>query len=130
MIGVAVFRRKAEPEARILRDRLPAERREDAAEPHGGPAASAGDAPREAESDARRQAPSTVERSAQLGTGHGRSETSRVTHTQFERATPYPEEIITIHYDTHANLAAMGVIRGPRIATPSPFPGQFVPDPR
>ena len=65
-----------------------------------------------------------------LGTGHGRSEESRVTVTQFERATPYPEEVITIQYDTHANLVAMGVIDGPRIARPAPFPGQFVPDPR
>jgi hypothetical protein len=35
---------------------------------------------------------------------------------------------VTIHYDTFNNLVAMGVIRAPRIATP--FPGQFVPDPR
>ncbi len=70
------------------------------------------------------------EKSASLGTGHGRSETSRVTYTQFERATAHPEEVVAIHYDTYANLVALGVIRGPRIATPSPFPGQFVPDPR
>jgi hypothetical protein len=39
-----------------------------------------------------------------------------------------PEEVIAIHYDTYRNLVAMGVIRALRIATP--FPGQFVPDPR
>ena len=130
VIGVAVFRRKVEPEARILRDRPWGERRENPAEPPGAAGASADDAPRAAESDARRQTPATVERSTSLGTGHGRSEASRVTHTQFERATQHPEEVIAIRYDTHANLVAMGVIRGPRLATPSPFPGQFVPDPR
>jgi hypothetical protein len=36
--------------------------------------------------------------------------------------------VIAIHYDTYSNRVAMGVIRAPRIATP--FPGQFVPDPR
>jgi len=36
--------------------------------------------------------------------------------------------VIAIHYDTYSNRVAMGVIRTPRIATP--FPGQFVPDPR
>ena len=66
------------------------------------------DLKRAAESDARRQAPATVEKSMSLGTGHGRSETSRVTHTQFERATQHPEEVIAIRYDTHANLVAMG----------------------
>jgi hypothetical protein len=130
VIGVAVFRRKVEPEARILRDRPWGERRENPAEIPGGAGAPTDDAPRAAESDARRQAPATVERSTSLGTGHGRSETSRVTYTQFERATQHPEEVIAIRYDTHANLVAMGVIRGPRLATPSPFPGQFVPDPR
>jgi hypothetical protein len=129
VIGVAVFRRKAEPDVRILRDRL-SQRRESAAEPSAPAAGAAEDAARAAENDATRQAPSVVEKSTSLGTGHGRSETSRVTYTQFERATPYPEEVITIQYDTHANLVAMGVIDGPRIARPAPFPGQFVPDPR
>lgn len=130
VIGVAVFRRKAEPEARILRDRPAGARRESPAEPASEAGDSADGAPRAAENDAMRQAPSVVEKSTSLGTGHGRSETSRVTYTQFERATQSPEEVITIHYDTYANLVALGVLRGPRIATPSPFPGQFVPDPR
>jgi len=128
VIGVAVFRRKYEPEGRILRNRSSAERRDGPAEPMGG--ARAEDAPRAAESDATRQAPSVAEKSTSLGTGHGRSETSHVTYTQFERANPFPDEVVAIHYDTHANLVAMGVIRGPRVATPSPFPGPFVPDPR
>lgn len=82
--------------------------------------------------DGSRHAPPAppVEKSASLGTGHGRSEASRVAYTDFERATAAPEEVIAIHYDTCRNLVAQGVIRAPRVATPTPFPGQFVPDPR
>ena len=79
-------------------------------------------------------APHAQGRGTILGTGHGRSEASHVTYTSFERASAQPAEVITIHYDTYANLAAMGVIREPRYARPhvypAPFPGQFVPDPR
>ena len=75
------------------------------------------------------------QKSTTLGTGHGRSEESHVTHTQFERAGASPAEIITIHYDTYENLLAQGVIVQPPVyaqptPTPTPFPGQFVPDPR
>lgn len=140
VIGVAVFRKKAEPEARL--DRSPprhdlpaAGAREDSPHPTAADSrseAGAGDA-RSAESAAgalhapSRQAP---RKSASLGTGHGRSVSSRVSYTSFERATASPEEVIAIHYDTHANLVAMGVMRAPRVAMPSPFPGQFVADPR
>lgn len=67
-----------------------------------------------------------------LGTGHGRREYSRVDTTSFERASLRPEEVITIHYDSRANLMAMGVLRGSREYArrrPQPFPGGFVPDP-
>lgn len=140
VIGVAVFRRKAEPEARIDQSpprELPSSGARDdisnapSAESSYG---SGSKAERSAESSAdsmagaRRQAP--AQRSPSLGTGHGRSEASHVTYTSFERATAGPEEVIVIRYDTYANLVAMGVIRAPRLATPTPFPGQFVPDPR
>ena len=71
------------------------------------------------------------ERDSRLGTGHGRYETSYATHVTFERATSAPAEIITLYYDSHANLVARGVIREPLYVapTPRPFPG-FVPDPR
>jgi hypothetical protein len=141
VIGVAVFRRKAEPEARIEQSpprELPSPGARDdspypaAADPmHGSGAGSARSAESAADSVAglRRPAPSP-QRSPSLGTGHGRTETSRVTYTSFERATASPEEVIAIHYDTYANLVALGVIQAPRLATPTPFPGQFVPDPR
>jgi hypothetical protein len=70
---------------------------------------------------------------ARLGTGHGRQETSRITYTDFERARAAPDEIVTIHYDSHANLVAMGVIaRTWPAPQPQPFPGSqlgYVPDP-
>jgi hypothetical protein len=71
---------------------------------------------------------------SRLGTGHGRSETSHVTYTDFERARPSPDEVITIRYDSRENLLAMGVIprhRAP-VPVPNPFPSSelgFVPDP-
>ena len=71
--------------------------------------------------------------SGPLGTGHGRSEESSVTYTNFERATSSPAEVVTIHYDTYENLVAQGVIVNPPVyarPAPTPFPGQFVPDPR
>ena len=131
VIGVAVFRRKVEPEARIPRARLPLERRDGPAEPWSGADASADDAPRAAESDAARQAPSLageIHVARAPATAAAKPRASPTRSSSAPRA--HPEEVIAIHYDTYANLVAMGVIRGPRIATPSPFPGQFVPDPR
>jgi hypothetical protein len=72
-------------------------------------------------------------KSTTLGTGHGRSEVSEVTYTEFERATSGPAEVITIHYNTRENLVRLGVIRPPAYALPvpqpMPFPGQFAADP-
>jgi hypothetical protein len=129
VIGVAIFRRKAEPPARILREPSPESRREAPYEAARGDYAD-GPAPSADNAAAARQAPSSAERLGSLGTGHGRSEGSRVTYADFERATAGPEEVVTIHYDSYANLAALGLIPAPRLATPVPFPGQFVPDPR
>jgi hypothetical protein len=101
VIGVALFRRKQEP-------LLPFAPR--ISEP--APAA------RAAEQDSR------------LGTGHGRREHSPAVQVAFERATSSPAEVVTLYYDSHANLVARGIIREPiHVApTPRPFPG-FVPDP-
>jgi hypothetical protein len=63
----------------------------------------------------------------QLGTGHGRREASYAYHVEFERASTAPAEIITLYYDSRANLLARGIIRE-TITHPRPFPG-FVPDP-
>jgi hypothetical protein len=71
-----------------------------------------------------------------LGTAHGAREWSVVNMVSFERATPYPQSVRQIEYDTFDNLVASGVIRlssntGHR---PRPFPSNpdeagFVPDP-
>ncbi|MGH8703627.1 MAG: hypothetical protein ACREVR_20940 [Burkholderiales bacterium] len=138
VIGVAVFRRKAEPEARIDQSTPRPEpsassAREDSPYPAGADSA-AGAGPggtRSAESLAGSRllpSPHAAPKPSSLGTGHGRSVSSQVTTTSFERATAGPEEVIAIHYDTYSSLVAMGVIKAPRIAMP--FPGQFVPDPR
>jgi len=137
VIGVAVFRRKPDSEARIDQSPPRAEppapgAREDNSYPEpveSGAAEGSSSRAGESASD-RLHAPArqTAKKSSSLGTGHGRSQASYVTYASFERATPGPEEVIAIHYDNYSNLVAMGVIRGPRIA--SPFPGQFVPDPR
>ncbi len=144
VIGIAVFRKKAEAAARIDQGPSPAEpetgtmpespvpRSSDTSNgaasarspEHGGKGAASDSASRGA------PAPQPAERSASLGTGHGRSETSHVTYASFERATPTPEEVVVIHYDTYGNLVAQGVLKPPRMATPTPFPQQFVPDPR
>ena len=142
VIGVAVFRKKFEPPVSIrppVRP-WPHPRREspfaqsDEAAP--GAATAEAESPDTAAQD-RAQSHGGIARmprkSTTLGTGHGRSETSPVTYTRFERASATPAEIITIHYDTRDNLLAMGVIpQSPVYAQPSPmpFPGQFVPDPR
>ncbi|MCC7485521.1 MAG: hypothetical protein IT529_11105 [Burkholderiales bacterium] len=128
VIGVAVFRRKAEPAAIPPSPRPFGESRDRPAPEAGGAAPDS--APGAPGSDASRARAAPWPRLEQsLGTGHGRSTDSRVTYTRFERATVHPEEVVAIHYDSYENLLARGVIRAPRIAAPVPFPGPFVPDP-
>ena len=131
VIGVAVFRKKAEPPVSVSRDY---ERRREA--PAAGEvqnsateSASRGAAADAAAPRASTIAPQPAQKS--LGTGHGQSETSVVRYANFERASTTPDEVITIYYDSYRNLVAQGVIReGTRVARPQPFPQQFVPDPR
>jgi hypothetical protein len=66
--------------------------------------------------------------SEQLGTGHGRRKHSAVRYGEFERASETPDEVVTIYYDTHANLVAQGIIPAKR-GHPEPFPNGFVADP-
>lgn len=67
---------------------------------------------------------------AAIGTGHGRHEGSLAHYVDFERASSTPAELITLYYDSRANLVAKGIIRDavPVAPHPRPFPG-FVPDP-
>ena len=70
-----------------------------------------------------------------LGTGHGARESAWVSHTRFERRSPRPQEVISIRYDSHENLVAMGVIAPDRRLLPQPqaFPDSassgYTPDP-
>jgi hypothetical protein len=76
-----------------------------------------------------------VPRTPKLGTGHGEREFSYVTHTEFLRRQPHPNEVIRIRYDSLENLIAMGIIKGPHLPpwATNPFPAstepQYVPDP-
>ncbi len=66
-----------------------------------------------------------------LGTGHGEREASEARWTDFRRESAYPAEMISIYYDSRANLIARGVIPSAPRAEPNPFPGfRFTPDPR
>lgn len=64
-----------------------------------------------------------------LGTGHGERLASSTQYTDFRRASDQPAEVITLYYDSKANLIARGIIPGRYAAEPRPFPGGFVPDP-
>ena len=73
-------------------------------------------APRRTAPRAARRAAKAQERAAaepQLGTGHGRSEASYARYVQFERESDAPNEVVTIRYDSRANLIALGVIPAP-----------------
>jgi hypothetical protein len=118
VIGVALFREAAPPVAQLAPDtRMAPEAPEDRA---AAPRSRGGLEPPMAKA---LQAPS-------LGTAHGRGETSYVELTDFERARPTPDEVITIRYDRFEALVAMGIIAQPQ--APKAFPestAQYVPDP-
>ncbi len=164
VVGVAVFQEKAPPVVwrgyqDLMRDRLSAAQSAEsqAADGRAVPAPSSAPAPRqEAAANSASQpypaapreradraqseldykdAPDSARKSlGKLGTGHGRSETSVVTTTAFERATESPAETVALQYDRRENLIAMGVLPRPYYAQrqlPDPFPAaiRFAPDP-
>jgi len=119
VIGVALFKRKPEPVLSFEEKRL-----------RQAPAAAADNAASGAAPAAKAQERAAAE--PQLGTGHGRSESSYARYVQFERESDAPNEVVTIRYDSRANLIALGVIPAPRPAwrhEPDAFPAAFVPDP-
>jgi len=132
VIGVALFRRKPEPTVLQAPPRLSRDAEAASAPAPAAERSAAGPAAEDAGSAGGMRA-EMVQKPARLGTGHGRSETSVVTYTEFERASAAPAELVTIYYDSYQNLLAQGVIRTP-VATrpdpwPAPFPGRFAPDP-
>lgn len=68
---------------------------------------------------------------SRLGTGHGERIHAPVQSVEFQRASNTPDEIITVRYDSYANLVARGIIPAPRRQpVPNAFPGNtYVPDP-
>jgi hypothetical protein len=137
VIGVAVFRRKAQPPAELgepqVRREAPDDDRLRPQASYDGPArgespsrSNGGGAEPSTESAAQAAPPAVAEKS--IGTGHGRSQTSHARLVSFERQSDTPNEVIVLRYDTRANLVARGVIRSEQ-RDPNPFPARFVPDP-
>jgi hypothetical protein len=128
VIGVAVFREYRPPRIRDLQQQPeqlsgPRSESEDSASNQGSCVACA------ALGSAQR-APAPM-REEKLGTGHGQREPSYASWTDFRRASDNPAELVSIWYDSRANLVARGIIPGRPYAEPSPFPGfRFAPDPK
>lgn len=124
VIGLALFREKSPPCCRWWRD-------ED--DRLGRMEAPAAENESRAGASADAVAPTPQRKSERLGTGHGERIDSAAREVEFERASERPDEIITIYYDSRANLVAQGVIPRPRRLArrhPDPFPEYgFVPDP-
>jgi len=86
------------------------------------------DAPAEPSAPSSQESEKRSDNAARLGTGHGRRLNSTVRYGQFERESDVPNEVVTIYYDSRANLIARGIIPGAR-SQPDPFPSGFVADP-
>jgi hypothetical protein len=125
VIGVAVYREYAEP--RVVRRMPPRilDYESSAGAAAEAPAPASKPLESRASSDKSEQARSALEE--RLGTGHGERVASSTQYTDFRRASDQPAEVVTVYYDSYANLVAQGVIPDPR--SPRPFPGGFVPDP-
>jgi hypothetical protein len=143
VIGVALFRRKYEAppisySPPIFNHPALPSRREEAKSAdapdvvtQSAPAAKSAEAAAGAQARIYSEAPVMKDKS--LGTGHGRKVDSSVRIVSFDRASPTPDEVITIHYDSRRNLLARGVIPMEPLAA-NPFPRSayrdgFVPDP-
>lgn len=138
VIGVAVYREEVPPPAIAplpLAERYAsgdAEERADAA----APAAASGEASaaKATKNEADRRGRQAAAMEKKLATGHGERVAAPTEYTSFRRASATPAEVITIYYDSRANLIARGIIPDPRPSVrpplPNPFPGGFVPDPR
>lgn len=124
VIGLAVFRERAPLPRPVPFAAAPAEAPRAAGTEQRADAAAKSSADASAAGAAAPRAPQPE----RLGTGHGEREHAPISHTSFERASPYPAELVQLRYDSHANLVAAGIIV-PMRQVPDPFPG-YVPDPR
>ncbi|MFZ4539177.1 hypothetical protein [Propionivibrio sp.] len=159
VIGVAVYREKAvapPPQPIAVEPYSPSTRTESARDAQNSPEREAPAAPAQSakaesadstkatlagalaerradQAESGSPSPAVIEKKAKrLGTGHGEREYSPTRYTEFVRNSDAPDEIVTIYYDSRANLIAQGIIPSPRPAEPTPFPSGagFVPDPR
>jgi hypothetical protein len=91
-------------------------------------------APLQSRSNAAPAAP-VAKAESRLGTGHGERVYAPAQSVEFQRASESPDEIISVRYDSYANLVARGIIPAARRhpypkAVPNAFPGNnYVPDP-
>ncbi|MBL8415455.1 MAG: hypothetical protein JNM42_13540 [Propionivibrio sp.] len=145
VIGVAVYR-EADPlpppaqaafSARERVEQGSADRADHAAGNESDQSQSRASAPASAPPSAAPERSEALSKKAEgrLGTGHGERISAPTQYTEFRRASDTPSEIVTIYYNSRANLLAQGVIpRPPHYGrtnpAPNPFPGGFVPDPR
>lgn len=135
VIGVAVFREQLPPP--VVRPQ-PAPLSRHLGESQDAASASAPAAPAfegRAKGERAESSAPALRAEKKLGTGHGERLNAPTEYTRFQRASSTPAEVITIYYDSRANLVARGVIPDPRNnarynVRPNPFPGGFVPDPQ
>jgi len=127
VIGVAVYREYSEPP--VARKSPPRILEYDSAAGSSAPApALAPEAKQSGSVDlADKSELARSRRDERLATGHGERVASSSQYTDFRRASDRPSMVMTVYYDSYANLVAQGVISGPR--SPRAFPGGFVPDP-
>ena len=130
VIGVAVFRRKPVPPVYLEEPQV----RQDApfaSESRAKPEAQRDQANAPAGARAEREMLSPAPAASpekSIGTGHGRNHASHARYVQFERDSDSPNEVVSIYYDTRANLVARGIIQQ-QAREPNAFPGRFTPDP-
>ena len=133
VIGVAVFREK-KPWFEPRPVSPPVAKSDPRAQGDRGAAARERSAPAAAGAPRPSTQPSDSVAQQELGTGHGERRYDPVATTEFVRASRWPGEVVSIHYDDWNSLVARGVIpQPPRYPhyrpEPDPFPIGFVPDP-
>lgn len=140
VIGVAVFRERAQPQPYYAPPPIARENEYDRDDRYRGQAgrAEAKSAPA-APPASRRSAESAADAASgpapTLGTGHGQREWAPVSRTDFVRASRTPTQVTQVRYDDIDNLVAMGVIprpyydQGRRRGQPQAFPNGFAADP-
>lgn len=135
VIGVAVFRERAQPQPYyappIARDNEYDDRYRGRNESKSAPAAAPQASRRAAEA-----ADSASGVGQSIGTGHGQREWAPVSRTDFVRASRTPAQVVQLRYDDIPNLVAMGVMPRPyryddgyRRGQPQAFPNGFAADP-